>query len=353
MKKQAGTEIVSIVVILTIALSSTSAWGDDQRTSWGDPQIEGLWDFRTITPFQRPAHLADKAVLTPEEARVFRETTIAALNVDNRDDDASVDIEAAYNDAWYDWGTELTDDLRTSLIIDPPNGRLPELTEQAAIHMKRHNSLRLPPVRDLFSFSANPATFRPEGPESFGLSERCLAGFNAGPPISPSAYNNNLRIVQTPGYVLLVTEMIHSARIVPVSGRSHLPDELRLWSGDSIGHWEGDTLVVKTKNFSDKTSVFQMPVGSIAEATQSGAAGSALTLSLIERFRIDNGTLIYQYTLDHPATFTQPFTVEFPMHKSTGRMYEYACHEGNYAILGMLKGARVMEAEAVQTSASN
>lgn len=241
MNRPVRTGNLSFIVILMMALSPILAWGNDsEQTNWGDPKIEGLWDFRTITPFQRPVQLADKAVLTQEEARVFRETVLLELDVDNRNDNSSVDIEGAYNNAWYDWGTELTEDLRTSLITDPPNGRLPELTEQAKQHMQQHNSLRLPPVRDLFSFSANPATFRPEGPESFGLSERCLAGFNAGPPLAPSAYNNNLRIIQTPGYVLLVTEMIHSARIVPVSGRPHLPDQLRLWGGDSIGHWQGD-----------------------------------------------------------------------------------------------------------------
>lgn len=341
------TKISFLILILTVTLGSMPAWSDTtKRTSWGDPQIEGLWDFRTITPFERPVQLGDKAFLTPEEAREFRKSMLAALDVDNRASDSAVDIEGAYNNAWYDWGTELTRDLRTSLIIDPPNGRLPELTEQAKKHMQQHNHLRLPPVRDLFSFSANPATFRPQGPESLGLSERCLVGLNAGPPFSPSAYNNNLRIVQTSSHVLLVTEMIHNARIVPINRQTHLPEELKLWSGDSIGRWEGNTLVVETQNFSPKTSIFQMPVGSVAEATQSGAAGSAETLSLIERFRNDDGTLIYQYTIDHSDTFTLPFTVEIPMRKSSARMYEYACHEGNYALTSMLKGARVLEAEA-------
>ncbi len=343
------TQSPSLVLILTMTLASIPAWGDENtRTSWGDPKIEGLWDFRTITPFERPVEVADKAIFTPQEARSFRESVLAALDVDNRASDNSVDIEGAYNNTWYDWGAELTQDLRTSLIIDPPNGRLPKLTEQARKQMEQHNRLRLPPVRDLFSFSANPTTFRPAGPESLGLSERCLVGLNAGPPLSPSAYNNNLRIVQTPNYVLLVTEMIHSARIVPINGQFHLPEGLRQWSGGSIGYWEGDTLVVETKNFSDKTSTFQMPAGSVADATQSGAAGSAKTLLLIERFRNEGGSLIYQYTINHPSTFILPFTVEIPMRKSNARMYEYACHEGNYAMESMLKGARVLEAEAAK-----
>ena len=340
------TTTACTLVLLVLVPGST--WGSDEsKMQWGDPKLDGLWDFRTITPFQRPEELGDKAVLTPAEAQAFRKLILQRLDVDNRTDDESVDIEGAYNNAWYDWGTELTDDLRTSLIVDPPNGRLPALTAAAEKQLNEHNRLRLPPVRDMFSYSADLSTFRPAGPESLGLSERCLAGFNAGPPLSPSAYNNNLRIVQTPNHVLLVTEMIHNARVIPLDGRPHLPQKLKLWSGDARGHWEGNTLVVRTTNFSDKTAVFQMPAGSIADAIGSGAVGSSEDFVLTERFTRQNELLLYSYTIDAPELFTQPFTVEIPLRKSEARMFEYACHEGNYALPGMLRGARVLEAEGV------
>ncbi|MBV1879181.1 MAG: hypothetical protein KUG79_16185 [Pseudomonadales bacterium] len=234
------------------------------------------------------------------------------------------------------------DDNRTSLIVDPANVRLPPLTPAALARLKQ-NHLRLPPVRDLFSFGVDPATYRPAGPETLGLSERCLLGFNAGPPLTPSAYNNNLRIVQTPDHVVLITEMIHYARIVPIDGRPPLAEELRKWTGDSRGYWQGDTLVVIITNFTTKTATFQLPVVLDALDT-SGAVGLGENLTLVERFRlISQSRLVYEYTIDEPATFTQPFTVVIPMPLSDSQMYEYACHEGNYAMSGILKGARKQE----------
>ena len=338
---------MTLCTLILFVSGHGTAWGaDGPVTHWGDPSIEGLWDFRTITPFQRPEQLRDKAVLTPEEAQAFRASVLQRLDVDNRAENESVDIEGAYNNIWYDWGTELTGDLRTSLIVDPPNGRLPTLTAAAEKQLDEHNRLHLAPVRDMFSYSADPSTFRPAGPESLGLSERCLAGFNAGPPLSPSAYNNNLRIVQTPNHILLVTEMIHNARVIPMDGRPHLPTQLKLWSGDARGEWKDDTLIVRTRNFSDKTAIFQIPANSIADAAGSGAVGSSESFVLTERFSRQGETLLYSYTIDAPEVFTQPFTVNIPMQKSTAPMFEYACHEGNYALIGMLRGARVVEAES-------
>lgn len=323
----------------------TASGYQPERTSWDTPDIQGIWDFRTLTPLERPAELAEKTVLTPEEARVFRERAIALLDVDNRAADASQDIEGAYNTFWWDWGTELTEDLRTSLIIDPADGRLPAITASALARLDEQNRLRTPPVRDLFSFSANVTEFRAPGPESLGLSERCLVGFNAGPPLTPSAYNNNLRIVQTPDYVVLVTEMIHDARIIPMDGRAHQPPEMSRWSGDSRGHWEGNVLVVDTINFTDKTPAYQLPA-TLQDLTR-GGVGSGKTLHLIERFiPTGEGRLLYEYTIDDPTTFTQPFTVAIPMRATDGPMFEYACHEGNYAMPGILKGARLLDSEA-------
>ncbi len=288
-----------------------------------------------------------------QEAPAFRDQALQVLNVDNRSGEAAADIEGAYNNFWFDWGTELTEDLRTSLIVDPASGKLPEITAEALARLEEQNRLRTPPVRDLFSFSANPAEFRAAGPESVGLSERCLLGFNAGPPLTPSAYNNNLRIVQTPDYVVLVTEMIHDARIIPMDGRQHLPPEMMRWSGDSRGRWEGDTLVVDTTNFTDKTPTFQLPA-TIATLEKSGAVGSGRNMHLTERFTaVGEGRFLYEYTLDDPSTFARPFTVVIPMRSSEGPMFEYACHEGNYAMGGMLRGARLLEAEAAGSDVSS
>jgi hypothetical protein len=314
-------------------------------TPWGTPSIEGMWDFRTLTPLERPPQLADKAVLTPKEAEAFLEQTLAGLDVDNRTGESKVDIEGAYNRFWWDWGSELNEDLRTSLIVDPPNGRLPEVTPAAKEQMLEHNMHRTPPVRDLFSYSADPSKFLPAGPEAVGLSERCIVGFNAGPPVTPSAYNNNLRIIQTPTSILLVTEMIHDARVVQMDNRPLPPEHVQQWHGESRGYWEGNTLVVKTSNFSDKRATFQIP-NSFEDLTSGGAAGSADNMALTERFTpTSEGQLLYEYTIEDEATFAQPFTVMIPMRATDERMFEYACHEGNYAMESMLKGARLLESE--------
>jgi predicted DNA-binding protein (UPF0251 family) len=340
--------------MLTLLLSS-AAFGatvpyQPERTLWGTPDIDGLWDFRTLTPFERPAEFGDRAVLTLDEAEVLRQAIIARQDVDQRSAEASVDVEGSYNTFWYDWGAELNEDLRTSLIVDPPDGRLPDITPQAHARMELQNRLRTPPVRDLFSFSANVAEFRPADPEALGLSERCLVGFNAGPPLTPSAYNNNLRIVQTPDHIVLVTEMIHDARIVPMDWRPHLPGAIRRWSGDSRGRWEGNTLVIETRNFTDKTPTFQLPA-TVETASASGAVGSGADMLLTERFTpTGDGHLLYEYTIDDPQTFVRPFTVAIPMRASDALMYEYACHEANYAVPGMLKGARLLEAELAAES---
>ncbi|MEJ2088334.1 MAG: hypothetical protein P8Y69_07640 [Gammaproteobacteria bacterium] len=337
--------IGALLMLTLLAQSGCEAPYEPKQTAWGTPDISGLWDFRTLTPFERPEEFADKAVLTPEEAEAFRAQVIAAADVDNWDSEANVDVEGAYNTFWFDWGSQLTDDLRTSLIVDPPNGRLPEITPEAIARMKDQNANRTPPVRDFFSYSADVTEFRPEGPENLGLSERCLVGFNAGPPLTPSAYNNNLRIVQTPDYLVLVTEMIHDARIIPMDGRPHLPDGMRRWSGDARGHWEGNTLVIESTNFTDKTPTFQLPANLIT-APDLGAVGVGADMKLTERFTpTADGRLRYEYTIDDPNTFVSPFTVAIPMRTAEGRMYEYACHEGNYAVPGILKGARLLETE--------
>ncbi|MCZ6618764.1 MAG: hypothetical protein O7E57_11590 [Gammaproteobacteria bacterium] len=323
---------------------STSSF-EPKRTTWGVPDIDGVWDFRSRTPLERPPEFAGKAVFTPEEARAFIDRILTLSDNDTRVEDKKLDVEGAYNDFWLDQGTEINENLRTSLIIDPPDGRLPEITPGALARKAEQNRLRTPPVRDLFSFSADATQYRPSDPESLGLSERCLVGFNAGPPITPSGYNNNLRIIQTPDYVVLVTEMIHTARIVPIDEQPRPPSNLARWSGSSHGRWEGDTLVVETVNFTDKTPSFQLPV-LVVNPLDAGAVGSGINMHLIERFTLTReGRLEYEYTLTDPYTFVQPFTVQNTMRATDDRIYEYACHEGNYAMRGMLKGARLLESE--------
>jgi len=328
----------------------TKPSGYPARNAQGHPDIQGTWDFRTLTPLERPKELGDKAQFSAEEAEAFRQRAIAINDTDNKKDldlPAEYDVEVPYNNFWLDYGTAMNDDQRTSLIVDPPNGRLPELTPEALAGMKKA-LLRNPPVREFVSIGLT--TFRPAGPEKLGLSERCMVGFNAGPPLIPSAYNNNLRIVQAPNHVLLFTEMIHDARIVTMDDRARLPAEIEKWSGESRGHWEGDTLVVETTNFTDKTPTFQLPLD-LTDPTMNGTVGSGRNLHLVERFtRTSESQLIYEYTVTDPTTFTKPFTVAIPMRATEDQIFEYACHEGNHAMAGMLKGARTLEKEEAKAA---
>ncbi len=325
------------------------------RNSYGQPDFQGIWDFRTLTPLERPKELGNKAVFTEEEQAAFKSKAIDVLDVDkNRDDnavtDTNTDVEGAYNNFWFDYGTSMNEDRRTSLIISPENGRLPALTEEAVARMKQ-NHLREYPVRDILSIGLE--GFLPTGPETLGLSERCLLSFNAGPPLTPSAYNNNLRIIQTPKHVVIFTEMIHDARVVPIDGSPHLPAELTKWTGDSRGHWEGDSLVVETTNFTGKTPTFQMPIN-LVDPSLNGVAGTGEHFTLVERFtRTNDSTIIYEYTVTDPRTFTEPFTVAIPLKATEDQIFEYACHEGNHGAAGMLSGARQTEKEAAEKNLSH
>lgn len=338
-------------LVFSMSAYSTSDKADTSNykaplNSLGHPDLQGVWDFRTLTPLERPKSLGDKAVFSKEEAETFRQTVTAINDTDNKKDlglPSEIDVEVPYNSFWLDFGDTVGGDGRTSLIVDPANGRLPALTPEA-VAGRQNYLLRSLPVREFFSIGLN--TFRPVGPESLGLSERCMLGFNAGPPLIPSAYNNNLRIVQTPGHVVLMTEMIHDARIIPMDGSAHLPEDMKKWSGDSRGHWDGNTLVVETRNFTDKTPAYQLPNGNVDDPTQIGALGSGKNMKLTERFtRTGKSRLVYEYTLEAPSTFAKPFTVAIEMRPTEDQMYEYACHEGNHAMIGMLRGARTMEKE--------
>jgi hypothetical protein len=269
-----------------------------------------------LTPLERPAELAGKATLTAKEAEEYEKRLLKEGNRDRRDGSADDDVGRAYNQFWYDRGTKIVGTRRTSLITDPPDGRIPPLTPEA---QKRTEAARAYTAQHQF-----------DGPENRPLAERCLQWATAGPPMLPSAYNNNYQIVQAPGYVMLLSEMIHDVRIIPLDGRPHLGPAIRQWMGDSRGHWEGNTLVVDTADFNGKGAF----------------RGSEQDLRLIEKFtRVDAETMLYEFTVDAPQTFTGPWTAQIPMTKNAGPIYEYACNEGNYAMKGVLAGARASEKE--------
>ena len=295
-----------------------------------------------MTPLERPANLANKPFLTEEEAKTLQEQNAdrrarAAAAADPRDSPRAPggggQAVGAYNDFWIDSGSSVVGDRRTSLIVDPPDGRVPAtvpgVPRQAGSLME--DLAAAPPIRVLATGA------RGDGPENRGLSERCLVGFNSGPPMVPSGYNNHIQIVQTPNHVAILNEMNHDVRIVPLDGRAPLPGSMRQWAGVSRGRWEGDTLVVRTTNFTDKTASFSPSVAT--------AVGTGATLTLTERFRrVDGATLHYEFTVEDPATFTRPFTALVPMQKSDEPVFEYACHEGNIGLMNILRGARAEEA---------
>lgn len=297
------------------------------RTPDGQPDLQGIWDYRTITPMERPKDLGTKEFFTEEEAANYEKEENRRQNRDLIDPEKGGALYPPggvipYNEFWYDRGTKVTGTRRTSLIIDPPNGRLPSWTTEG----QKKADLRA--VADRDNQIGHPHA---DSWEDRPLTERCLVGGNAGPPMTPGPYNNNVQLVQTPEYVVIVTEMIHSARIVPLDGRPH--GSISQWAGDSRGHWEGETLVVDTTNFKRETNV----------------AGTSANTHLIERFtRTDTNTLVYQFTVDDPIMWTRPWTAVVPMLKTEGPIYEYACHEANYAMSGILAGARAQEKEAGQ-----
>ena len=280
------------------------------------PDLQGVWSFATLTPLERPAEFGDKAFITREEADDWVKQTLERSNRDRRDGGAAVDVGRAVNDYWFERGTELGSirgRIPTSLITDPGDGRMPPPTAEA----RARTAARTADARQ------HPA----DGPENRSLQERCLS-FNAGPPMLPGPYNNYVQIFQMAGYVIVYNEMIHDARIVPLDGRPHVPTAVRSWLGDSRGRWDGATLVVDTTNFNGNTNL----------------RGADENLHLIERFtRLDPDTLLYEFTVDDPTAFTRPWSAALPMTKTSDRIFEYACHEGNYALVDILRGARYQE----------
>ena len=279
------------------------------------PDLQGVWSNATITPLERPQDIVGKAFFTAEEATAYEQQVRARNDADRRDANPTADLAVGYNDFWWDRGTKVVSTLRTSIIVDPADGRIPPLTPEAQKRAAaRAEARRLHPD---------------DGPEDLSLADRCIA--RPGPPMLPAGYNNNHQIVQTPAYVVIHSEMMHDARIIPLNGGPHLPPTVRQLFGDRRGRWDGDTLVVETTNFTNKTNF----------------RGAGENMRLTERFtRVDQDTLLYQFTVDDPESFQRPWSGEIPMKKVEGPIIEYACHEGNYSLVNTLAAARAAEKAA-------
>ena len=297
--------VVAVVWAVLPATGQTSP-----RSSGGHPDLQGLWSNETLTPLERPRDLAAKEFFTAEEAAAYEKRIVQNRIDDPNDGEGNV----ADPKVWWERATKVVPNRRTSLIVDPPDGRVPTLTPAAQKRMaEQRAAARLHPA---------------DGPTDRSLQERCILSPTTGPPMLPGPYNNNYQIVQTRDYVTITVEMIHETRIIAMDGRPHLPQTMRKWLGDSIGHWENNTLVVDTTNFNDKTRFH----------------GSDENLHLIERFtRTGPDAILYEFTVDDPTAFAAPWRAEIPMRRAAGPMYEFACHEGNFALGRMLSIAREAE----------
>ena len=309
--------LVAVVIAPGLTLAQSGNTDMPLRTPDGQPDISGIFTFRTLTPLERPAALEGQDTLSAEDAAQFEASERVRLNRDLFDPvdgapSAGYQSRAeggvlSYNEFWYERGIELTSDKRTSLVIDPPEGRIPYTPE-----FRTANRIRRLNLRNGF---ADHYTDR-------SLGDRCLMGSNSGPPMRPGSYNNNVHIFQTPNYVALLNEHIHNVRIIPID-RDHL--DVPQWVGSSRGHWEGETLVGETTNFARATNF----------------SGSSEDTHLIERFtRLDSDTVMYEFTIEDPNNYTRPFTVAIPFRRTDGVLFEYACHEGNYGMTGIMAGAR-------------
>ena len=322
-----------LIAVLTMLVGAASAQTTNSsstpRTAWGDPDLRGIWDFRSLTPFERPVEFGEKRELTEEEAAEVIDTANETWRGIQDGNEAMP--TGSYNEAWYDV-TGVVQDRRTSLIVSPSNGRIPSLTasemrRQAAVAQERQG---------LGSHEVSYGGFVEEiGPGH--LAVRCIVGFSSGPPMTPSAYNNNVQVFQTEDHVALLNEMIHTVRVIPLGERP--AHDVRQQLGTSHGYWDGDTLVVETSNF-------------VREIGMLGGRHDSKNLRLVERFtRVSPQTLTYEATLDDPTVWTSDWTYQLFMRRSDDPLYEYACHEGNYGLPNILTGAR--EAERVMEEAAS
>ena len=324
MLKRCFVALCMATIVLTFA-PQTAAQSSERtmpmRTPDGQPDITGTFTFRTLTPFQRPAQFAGKETLSAEEAAAFEASERRRQNRDLFDPEKGSGGYAprseggvlSYNEFWYERGIELTSDKRTALVIDPSDGRLPPRVP------------RTPDAQREQLTEAEAIARRYDSYENRSSGDRCLMGFNAGPPMRSAAYNNNVMIFQSPGYVTILNEMVHNARVIPIGDTASPP--FPQYSGVSRGHWEGATLVIETTQFRGGSSGLTSP-----------------NMHLIERLtRLDPDTVAYEYTVTDPTVYTAPYTVMLPFRRTDGPLFEYACHEGNIGLYGILAGARELE----------
>ncbi len=326
-ERRSGTFLLVAGAIVLLAVSGAAAQpaggGEAPRTAWGAPDLGGVWDFRSITPFERPEALGDRQLLTDEDAAAVREEADETWRGIQDGNDAMP--TGSYNEAWYDVAG-VGEDRRTSLVVDPPDGRVPPFTAGEQRRMAEQARVRRGLGLHELTYGGWVADMGPGH-----LAVRCIVGFNSGPPMTPSAYNNNMQLFQTEDHVVVLNEMVHSARVIPIDGRPHLDAGIPQQMGDSRGYWDGDTLVVETRNFLRGTGFL------------GGQTGPHFRLE--ERFtRVGPETLLYQATVDDPTVWTTPWTFELFMNRNDYPVYEYACHEGNYGIYNILTGQREAEA---------
>ena len=315
---------VATVVAAVLLLSPVTAVGQarasvpdasiQRATPWGDPDLQGIWNHGTITPLQRPADQADRVYLTEEEVATLNEAS--DTRADRREGlTPEQDVALAYNAFWWDRGISIG---RTSLIVNPPDGRLPPRLPEAERRVESAETRRIRATRR--------GNLPASGPEDMDLGDRCLVYRPV--PITSSGYNNHVQIAQSPGYVAILQEQIHEVRLIPLDGRPSLPASVTQWLGVSRGHWDGDTLVVETTNFRKDADYL----------------GSNVKRRVIERFkRMDEDTLEYRFTVVDPTVWTREWTAMVPWRATEGPIFEYACHEGNYGMVGVLTGSRAAD----------
>jgi hypothetical protein len=337
MRHRIFVSICSLAAVMMVPMYAQAPKAAAKAKSWtvprtpdGHPDLQGTWTNATLTPLERPAQFAGKLTVSAAEAKAYEQSDLTTNDIDNPEapllaragSGSGETAVGGYNNLFIDRGSSLAEvdgAHRTSLIIDPPDGKIPALGDAARAQRAE------PRVYQGAAF--DDVKRRP-------LSERCIIGFGstAGPPMMPALYNNNYQIVQTPDTILILVEMVHDVRIIHMNA-THKPSEIKEWFGDSIGHWEGDTLVVETTNLHEGNRF----------------RGGSENMRVIEHFkRVDAKTMLYRATIEDPARYKQPWTLEYPFNSTPGPVYEYACHEGNYSMTDILGGARKMETEAVK-----
>ena len=302
-----------------VKTSSSTTARTAMRTPDGQPDLQGVWTNATLTPFERPAELAGKATLTEQEVAAIEK----AASKNRVDRPPKPGDTGSYNQAWFDSGTTWLSTRQSSLVVDPPNGKVPVKPSAEA-----QRDYDLAHIADSYEHQTT--------------WERCITrGVPAG--MFPAGYNNAYQILQTPGYVVILSEMIHEARVIPVDGRPHLPQSVRQWNGDSRGHWEGNTLVVDTTNYNGKGMIATSGAAARIKGIHESEA-----LHVVERFkRVDANTISYEVTVDDPNVYSAPWNVFLLLTKAGNYLiYEYACHEGNYAMEGILRAGRAKDKEA-------